>query len=124
MSMSDRVQEWADKELRAALDTIVQNFSDAKLAAYEAGKAASRPPAGHIMEADGTIRKVLGTLPVTADGCVCGELVPLWVWTDDDGLQPDNSDRLFLADYNGHPVEYCYSTREAAEAARAAKGGA
>jgi len=33
----------------------------------------ARPAAGFIREATGPDRKVLGTLPVTADGCVAGE---------------------------------------------------
>ena len=86
----------------------------------------ARPAAGFIREATGPDRKVLGTLPVTADGCV---LVPdrsgcptIWnndqhrKWAqltrDDDGAWGGVFDKCWRF------VEDCYSTREAAEAAR------
>jgi len=35
-------------------------------------QAARTPPPGHIIDDAGVVRKVLGVLPVTADGCVAG----------------------------------------------------
>lgn len=80
-------------------------------------------PPNHILYDDGVVRKVLGTLPLTADGCVAG-------------LGASVSWRGFGEEYvyDGHvryslvwaasvpvessqPVRDCYSTREAAERA-------
>lgn len=93
---------------------------------------ASKAPPGHILDG-GVVRKVLGTLPITADGCVI---------TDENTCSLVNIKGEKL-DAIGHgmawgPVTFCvdtgercrvaysfsecYSTREAAEAARA-KGG-
>jgi hypothetical protein len=58
VSASEREREWSDKELRAAIDEMLRLVNDAKLAAYEQGKLAARPPAGHIMLADGRVKEV------------------------------------------------------------------
>jgi hypothetical protein len=89
---------------------------------------ATRPPAGHIMEHDGTVRKVLGTLPVTADGCVATHESILHHPSDGPCyMVPDGHDRPAAAKVYGGalmvPVASCYSTREAAEAAQRAAGG-
>lgn len=75
-----------------------------------------------LLDESGNLRKILGRLSITADGCVIGEDASVWFF-DDDGrittasvaaVEADNDeDRYHLY---GHD---CYSTREAAE--RAAK---
>ncbi len=88
--------------------------------------AASKPPPGHIIDDTGTVRKVLGTLPLTADGCVIGPVEGTYarVWNND---QWSNNAELYIRDDGRwgamfgpqwRPLECCYSTREAAEAAR------
>lgn len=88
--------------------------------------AASKPPKGHIIDDTGTVRKVLGTLPLTADGCVIGPVEGTYarVWNND---QWSNNAELYIRDDGRwgamfgpqwRPLECCYSTREAAEAAR------
>ena len=59
------------------------------------------------------VRKVLGTLPLTADGYLAGSDAELW-WVD-------NSKYVQMVCVLPTDVSDCYSTREAAEAAREAK---
>ncbi len=74
--------------------------------------------AANLIGPDGNVRKVLGTLPVTADGCVVGECSPELWWYQNDNITHDATKRLCVHDIYEMPVEYTYSTREAAEAAR------
>jgi hypothetical protein len=76
-----------------------------------------------MVDEHGRFRKILGTLPITADGCVVGENAMVWFYDDDDRLTSadvvsieadNNEDRFHLYGRD------CYSTRSAAEAA---KGG-
>ena len=72
-------------------------------------------------DADGkaVVRKVLGTLPLTADGCVAGNGAEISFWSP--GYQAPWTEIVFMTGAMGDDVEVnkCYSTREAAE--RAAK---
>ena len=61
---------------------------------------------GHIIDEHGVERKVLGTLPLTADGCVVG----------DEAVVVDSWGTVQIV-YAAHE-DLIYSTREAAEAAR------
>jgi hypothetical protein len=85
------------------------------------------PPPGHIIDDKGTVRRVLGTLPVTADGSIaCQDAV---VWHPINGACYPVPDGLNVAAkvYGGStlvPVSECFATREAAEAAREAGGKA
>lgn len=94
---------------------------------------AARPPAGHIMESDGTVRPMARgfdgqptKLDVTHDGFVVGNGAKLWRYNKareeielhEAGWYDRRSDRITWT------PEVCWTTREAAEAARAAKGGA
>lgn len=92
------------------------------------------PPKGHILADDGKVRKVLGSLPITADGCVAGLGGNCVVWSNvtgpvdcgfltlklDDDF-PDDPPIAGLRTADGVDfdirVEATYSTREAAEAA-------
>lgn len=93
-----------------------------------------RPPKGHIVTDDGVVRKVLGTLPMTADGCVA--TINGTFYTPQDG-DPDGICGMAAWAENNAPVgrrlgfcvsyvgsyrtwnsNECYSTREAAEAAK------
>lgn len=116
MSVEELVSVFADPRTWVRSDPIVRQLS-AELTRR------MTPPEGHVRLPDGKDVKVLGTLPMTADGVVVGEgASPLWIWTDDDGLQNDGTSRLHLDHYDDYPVEYAYSTHEAAEAARAKEG--
>ena len=82
-------------------------------------------PTGHILDDQGVVRKMLGSLPLTADGCVVGHGADLFYPFDTTSV-----DRVRYKSYvNGMgsiesamPPQSMYSTREAAEAAVAAKG--
>lgn len=72
------------------------------------------PAPGEVLVRDGdgwVKRKVLGTLPVTADGCVVGKHAKVYEIYSTGVWEPDWRD-LFH-----RPLEDCYSTRSAAEAA-------
>ena len=76
------------------------------------------PPPGHIMDETGAVRKVLGTLPMTADGCVVGDGAIVHY-----PKGPPNAIRLHpvrpeLAASSEFLAAIGYSTPEAAEAAR------
>lgn len=78
--------------------------------------AALTIPANHIRTPDGKDVKVLGTLPITKDGCVVGiNAYPFYVGEKADGshvvMQPQHPPLRWLNAYE--PTE-CYSTREAA----------
>lgn len=91
----------------------------------QALSAAATAPAGNVIDDKGVVRRVLGTLPVTADGCVIGQHADVW-FTDDDGVIRNAEVTPPVADSGessyflyGHD---CYSTRESAEqSARAAE---
>lgn len=107
------------------------------------------PPPGHIIDDTGVVRKVLGTLPLTADGCVVMmgeevfhpeqdpsfhlEVMPLHPDTEPDKDFPIPEDCEYIghysyyerdtgfSQYESYDVRSCYSTSEAAEAARREK---
>ena len=68
------------------------------------------------------LAEIVERLPKTRDGVPVTPWMHLWVWTDDDGIQQDVAGALHADSYNAHEVTSTYSTRAAAEAARA-KGG-
>lgn len=79
------------------------------------------PPPGHILDDKGVVRRVLGTLPVTADGVVVGDCAEVWITEGPD--EPIACVHLDKCGYSCEaegfwPVDECYSTREAAIAAR------
>jgi hypothetical protein len=92
--------------------------------AITAALDAARPPAGHIMESDGTVRKVLGTLPVTADGYAVGKDAVIY-WSNAAGYihEMHVDERLNVTNGMLAISGDCYSTRELAEAAQRAAGG-
>jgi len=83
-----------------------------------------KPPKGYVLTDDGVARRVLGELPMTADGCVvgdswCGGL--FWIrGIHNDVVGPSHSESRveFLGPEQWHRPHNCYSTREAAEAAK------
>lgn len=94
-------------------------------------------PAGHVKLDDGRVVKVLGELPITADGCLAEYGRVYWCWCHVPiftGLPTPSSWRIDVVektlescdpdeDYEGSYTKYpasCFSTREAAE--RAATG--
>jgi hypothetical protein len=93
-------------------------------------------PQGCVLDDEGVVRKVLGTLPVTADGCVaeygrtywCLSHVPIFdgsgpgasSWRIDiveKTLESTEPSEEYTGDWTSYPPS-CFSTREAAEAAR------
>lgn len=86
-------------------------------------RAAARVPEGYVRQGTRGM-PLLGTLPVTADGCVAGDCAEVFVTEGED--EPVAEVRLDKSGYTCEvegfwPVEECYSTREAAEAARGAE---
>lgn len=78
--------------------------------------AARTAPTGCIIDDKGVVRKVLGTLPVTADGCVAGMWAELW-GIDQCNCAVESTSCTWRPGHHYRLVE-CYSTRAAAEAAR------
>jgi hypothetical protein len=122
-------------------DEFTVGFSVGWRAACEAwqARAQAKAPPGHIIDDQGNVRKVLGTLPITADGCVVGfppGFGGLWRVPYEHGgggrieqcnpmhMSYDQASRCIevtggqWSGINRHPVGGCYSTRAAAEAAR------
>jgi len=98
----------------------------ARDAEAEGLREAVRVPKGFVRTDDGQLRKVLGTLPILADGAVLGPGGKAWL-TSGAEVEP----HMFVCQ-RPTPIEYdpshelsdCYSTREAAKAALDAAGGA
>lgn len=124
------VRDWCEVYLEMIVDSFGEmsgsaiHMSDAITAALDA----KLPPPGHIITDDGTVRKVLGTLPVTADGRVLGDWASVFVHqlNGDIGAGCTRTTTYsWTATTPGRAVNQpyaantCYSTREAAEAARA-----
>lgn len=70
-------RDWADEKAREIYDQFRRAMAygepfDLKSAMAQALRAARRVPEGYVREGD-VDRKVLGTLPLTADGCVVGD---------------------------------------------------
>ena len=78
-------------------------------------RSAAAVPAGCVRDDNGVVRKVLGTLPVTADNMIAGSAASLW-WLDHTTVVQHVSVLPIR-------VDDCYSTREAAQAALAAREG-
>lgn len=82
-------------------------------------QAARTPPPGHIIDDAGVVRRVLGEIPVTDDGCVVGKFAKVWVvshgGTQIKQVQLDDPRKGWVMSPK------CYSTREAAEAAKESK---
>lgn len=74
-----------------------------------------------LLDAEGNLRKIIGTLPVTKDGCIFGDGT-LWYATLDHEVTVEMFRSPVDREKGWQPFHYrhCYSTREAAE--RAAKG--
>jgi hypothetical protein len=83
-------------------------------------------PAGHVRTPDGVDRKVLGTLPVTADGVIAGSGAALY-WNHGDGSPcNDGTMKVYVQDNTSCPSAHFYlgawySTRESAQAAQRSK---
>lgn len=77
-----------------------------------------RAPKGHVIDEEGRVVRVLGTLPMTADGCIVGNdgrvfaSVRMSDWT----MEVQEVRPIYWQDNEVDSSE-CYSTREAAEAA-------
>ena len=110
------------RALRAARkeghDTWV-NGDDVDLVAPKSEVVATlraKAPPGHIIDDAGEVRRVLGTLPLTKDGCVVG--VESQVWFSAYGGTEILSSIIHDSRKGWLQSPVCYSTREAAEAAK------
>ena len=115
-----RIEGWRnmDSDARLGVKGCLEDMA-------ESLRAAHRVPEGCVRTADGVDRKVLGTLPITADGCVPGLGASVsWPGYGEEYVY-DGHVRYSLVWAASIPVESstpvrdCYSTREAAEAALA-----
>ena len=121
----------SDEQTAAAIVADSRNACDEtamESAIVRALQAARTPPPGHIIDDAGVVRKVLGVLPVTADGCVAAPGGVIWpqllidndeggrvAWSLYDICTGDTcDDGEWLADK-------CWSTKDAAEAAKEGK---
>jgi len=89
-----------------------------------------------LLDEHGNLRKIIGTLPVTADGCVVGHGAKVWPRADlfiyndppnDDWTTDDEAEEVqftLSGETDGWTPGECYSSYEAARSAaeRAAKG--
>lgn len=73
-----------------------------------------KAPPGHIIDDTGAVRRLLGTLALTADGCVPGVGAELWLLPRGDYPQDPARMRVNNPDH----FQRMYSSREAAIAAR------
>ena len=114
----------SDEQTAAAIVADAMNACDEtamEAAIVRALQAARTPPAGHIIDDAGEVRKVLGTLPVTADGCVIGTnatVFGLWTPQYSDGETSVTCSKTSGVVCAPHA---CWSTRKAAEAAKEAQ---
>lgn len=114
----------------AAMTTAGRPATAGKLRAAAAILSASRPAPGYLRASEGADMRLLGTLPVTADGCVVGIGAELWCNAEEHGVfqwgsppwvETSDAGWVFI-DRDGADVapQFMYSTRTAAESA---KGG-
>lgn len=108
-------------EIRGAFNVWHNRLHDQKLRLVGTGREAKiSAPEGHVLTDDGVVRKVLGSLPVTADGCVVGvendhHCADLW--------HLDDMPVFVRPEWKSFPgFSKCYSTRTAAESAHEAAG--
>lgn len=127
-------QEVSGNRLQAMLDRIIGDGVKQGLVRLGGadGHTLIAAPEGHILDDKGVVRRVLGTLPVTADGCVVGYGSSVWVapgvisqdaWCHESPSISEHSGHGLLChirDLDGFASfsDECYSTREAALAAR------
>lgn len=110
---------------------LISRIRYALLAAYDEGVKAATPPKGHVLDDTGTVRRVLRTLPLTADGCVAIPMVDVVYHPchPERTLDVDvENSEVFgqlstprtdgALDWRSYPIGECYSTSEAAESAR------
>ena len=132
---------------RDVVESIGRAYARGYEAGREQGRAeANAPiPLGHIKDDKGVVRRVLGTLPVTKDGVVAMPGTEVfhpdqdtqfhlevmrcdWTWVDDEFPLPEGCEYVAHYSYYEHDTGFsaretydvgaCYSTREAALAAR------
>ena len=110
---SEIVWSWPDGEEVSAY------FTRAIAAAIQAERDRLNPPADHVRLPDGRDVKVLGTLPMTADGYVVGADATIY-WSNGAGFIHEMcvDDRLNVTNGMLAIAGDCYSTRAAAESAR------
>ena len=121
MTSAERAKELLQKIDRAyryfpgTLPAIEQEKLDILTAALD---EAAKVPAGCVRDDKGVDRKVLGMLPITEDGAVVG--VGATVWGGREDLPVEAREVIIFAESERGqwPVEWSYSTREAAQSAK------
>lgn len=117
--------DYDDFDMFEANDGQWVRYDDVE-AEIEARVAAERAKwiAAGFADEKGEPRKVVGTLPVTADGCIVGNHTKLWI-NNVGYVSSLRVDNIGCSDRDGGDEAFweageCYSTREAADAALAA----
>lgn len=120
-------EAFCEEEALQGLRVIKQDIPKSpKNCLFEFSIRTAAPP-GHILDEFGVVRRVLGTLPVTADGCVVGTdaivysfTSPSWPPSPTSGIDTRRCPGLIVGESVVRWHE-CYSTRDAALAAKEGK---
>lgn len=112
------LQQAREEGKRSSFDST--NPPDPKPLVWLNGKKVA--PAGHIIDDQGVVRRLLGKLPLTADGCVFGIDAPtVYAWHHGEPMGAACVAESQQCDECGNEDMYeaseCYSTREACRAA-------
>ena len=97
-----------------------EDIADALAAARKQGRTEGRKeadapiPPGHIKDDKGVVRRVLGTLPVTADGCVVGDDCRVWFKGQYVNAEPFRSPIDEEDDWQPFLIHKAHSSKEAA----------
>ncbi len=126
--MKINVESLADRLESGSVST--KDLSDAADGLRAFAQFMDRCEAAGFVNKKGDVRKVLGTLVMTADGCIVGQKAVVY-WNEDpyeESIETLNTNLAFFEDHamdaTGEPcgnwerIELCYSSRTAAEAAR------
>ena len=97
------------RELEAELTRLRQIEADAK--------------AANLIGPDGKVRRVLGTLPITADGCIASTGAVVWDRLAGLAYYDLKLASPHRASYCVPSISYCYSTPEAVETAKEETNG-
>ena len=106
---------------RTRITELESQLSAMKERAEKAEETVQQCRAANFIDDIGAVRKVLGTLPLTEDGCVVGLNAKLWeiIPNHRGGIEfgLGRADIYSSDDWDEHPFPKCYSTKQAAEKA-------
>ena len=98
-----------------------QNYRDEGLDVRTAARLLRECHAAGFITDSGGVRRVLGTLPLTADGCIACQDSVIWHPTDGACYPVPDGLNVSAKVYGGArlvPTNECFKTREAAQTAR------